>query len=184
MFIPVSSSAEIRGIFMSAKISDLPHAVMVQNADLVPIVQGGVNMSCSRAQIFIAKPGEDLTLSGTGANFFSIMDVGGISSVFGLGTEYGIRDSSGNDYVNVDSLGNFSLGSSAPASIVIGGLHSKIEMNATGRMFLTSVSGESITVEFDSLTPSSWAGAPPPDLAAAVERVSLALAGLLGHPIP
>jgi hypothetical protein len=78
----------------SEKISDMPAATQLNDADLIPIVQGGANLSVTRPIFNIAPSGESLTFSAGGSGM--VMDSGGfVSTSLASTTSFTVKGPSG-----------------------------------------------------------------------------------------
>lgn len=136
------------------KISDMAAATAVADADLIPIVQGGVNLSATRA----------LLLSGDGAE--------NVALVAGSGSNAAVRNT---DFSNV-----LVIPESGQVQLLAG---TSILLHTVGQIRLQSDGGQNV-VDWTDPTPGNWDTSVPTSTSEALVRIASALAGLLGGPIP
>lgn len=136
------------------KISAMPVATHVANADISPIVQGGNNISASRAEMLTAAPGESIELACQTSGHIEITNVGGIEM------------------------------SVTPGQVMVifinGGI---IKGFADGSMELQPPVGKVLTLYYTPLNPADWMGSPA-SVWEAIDRIAAVMGAGGATPIP
>lgn len=167
----------------SESIITMTPATSVANADLLPISQGGANLSATRAQMLRSTPGEDIEIISANA-FVSVEDSGSILVSFGSGQQVEVRSSS--TLAILLHVGQTFCQMTAPTAgfVALSSFGGQVEVNAVGHVICIDNSGASVFSTYISPSPSIWAGSAPSDMASAINRIAAAVRGLLGIPIP
>jgi hypothetical protein len=176
------------------RISEMAAAASVSNADIMPIVQGGANFSASRSQLLTAA-GEALTIQGDvffGVGMFAdVIDENLVAIIPGQGTimssslSCSVQDHLRENFVDVV------LGAGITVQVKDGHPFLVTNQGGTSTFAVSDNAGESewisplpprITYIETDLT--IWLNPQPVDFFSAIQRLSRALRGLLGAPIP
>lgn len=166
---------------MSSKISALPAATQVNNADLVTIVQGGVNKKCVRSQMFAFPAGESFGCTANGAGI--TLDASGNCFIgVPLGQSIFINQLTGSGFV-VQTTGEIDMVGTAgqPLNIVIG--TSSISIDAGGHITIAEMTTFTPTISYDDQGAGSFSPSPP-SVFDAIQRMAAVVATLNGAPIP
>jgi len=175
------------------KISDMLPVGHCEDADILPMVQGGLNVKVAKSVFLTGGTGEAMVITENSSHTARFVSSTGNASVGvqlnqafvtapqcsmtgGVAAEsFVLIDSSGNATVRFKNgqAGKFS-NEDEDAGLFID--------NAGGTVEIKNGSG--VIVWFVDSTPANWASSPPPDMQAALIRISAAVAGLLGTPIP
>jgi len=176
------------------KISAMTAATEVGNGDLIPIVQGGVNMAAARDLLLTGAAAQDINVDGSsgqdarlrnfGASAVVEADNGGSvninftngfsAALTGVVSAF-VVDSIGNVTVECDTNRSATIGDPAACLLTMNGF--------AGNCTITGTSAHSIS-NFDNGA-GDWATAPPADYQIAIYRMSALLRTLNGGtPIP
>jgi len=173
------------------KISAMPAATQIANADIMPIVQGGANKKCTRQLMLTAAVGEDITILGASGQVINIFSDSGATTL--------VLDDGGGCVWTSDSMqflsgggGSSSFDMLATGDIAFvspAGTEIKLDANAGGAVLILApnVGGPSSLIDANGVVVSylvavsgDWNGAAPTDLAAAVDRCAALLKVLNG----
>lgn len=167
---------------MSAKISALPSATEMANAEVLTIVQAAVNKKITKQAFLTAATGEPIALGGVVATI-EIDASDNIQITVGFGQTLHISDLAGTNFVIIDAFGNV-LVSAAPGTAVTTGFPgvSQVVVSETG-LSVEAPTGSSADVTYHVGAAGNWAGSPT-NMATALDRIAAAVAGLLGTAIP
>lgn len=179
------------------KISDMTAATVVQNAAIIPIVQAGANLKATRALLLTAGTGEDLILkpaatkgvyiNGTVSTVFLGIqeddEVIGIGDVATLGVNVGGLVFAGIEVANDGTVFTWFPDSGCQGWFGNASIDRGLYVDPDG-LLVGLYNPEGCYVEWIDSTPANWASAPPPDMQEALQRLALAVAGLLGTAIP
>jgi hypothetical protein len=175
------------------KISAMTSAATVLNADQIPIVTGGVNKRASKSAILSAAPGEPITIQGVAGQDSSLRNAGGTAVIYV--TSAAVANVLGaNGFfigwpgfavgIGLDGLGAIHIVPQFGAQVVIaypavsvGGTFD----TSTGQIVFVASNG--MTCPYLDGTGGAWAFAPA-HYNLAINRLAIALAGLLGGPVP
>ena len=184
------------------KISAMPAATSVGNADLLPIVQGGVNKRATKILFLTQSTGEPIGLVGPGVAIIRIDSAGGLQLTAEAGQPVQILVGTSGLYLSPsgDSVLQASLAHrlvlssySGLASVVATGTEDLIlsclgggtlEFNHNAAIVMNPNVGSVINIAYQDGTVGAWAVGPPSTIREAVDRLATAVAGLLGVPIP
>ena len=115
------------------KISAMPPATQLNDADVIPIVQGGVNKTVTRS-VFLAAPALEVIDLSAGGTTLGIDIVGNLQAVLNAGAEFEVIHSSGS-IISIDSAGVVNLDVGTTGTINIGptpGQGMQFVMNGVG----------------------------------------------------
>lgn len=173
------------------KISAMTAATFVLNADVVPIVQGGVNLKSSRALFLTGSATEDIQLKGASGQKAQIVPDDGNALIETLdGGLVNIRALTTLDVFSSDGVTTGEVIWDPTGVFVVtdgsGGIWLGDPGFAVG-MTLDPVGGNFILTGFTSYlfdyiagTPTDWSGAAPTDLFTAIDRCATLLKTLNG----
>jgi len=115
----------------SMKISAMPHALQFFDADLVPIVQGGVNKYVHRSEFLIAPIGEEINAF-AGGSALTIFSSGNVQATLASGKSF-IVTVGAPSILTADSAGDAQLRAPNAHKTIIGDdPHSYIKVNSVG----------------------------------------------------
>jgi len=167
------------------KISDMAAATEVLNAEVVPIVQGGVNKKCAASVFFVSAAGEDRWL------------------IPSTGQHVGMKNAAADGKVQVDDAGNLDVFTTENLTLGREDLSSYIRLTdadawewpcggaivgltignlgslsiffdfTTDRLILEAIGG--VTLPYTPAVTGDWTGADPVDVAEALDRIAAAL---------
>jgi hypothetical protein len=178
------------------KISAMPASTAAGDTDLIPIVQGGVNKSTTRAVLLHAATGSPVILGGGGASI-TVDDSGNIAIDFFSGQTLNVAQTSGGGIL-VDASGNVKITCQPGASVAMTDGSSFIEVDATGVRLesltlpaiftgkpaqFVDISGSSAFVTYVPADPGAWAGSPT-NMADAIDRIAEVVSVGGATPIP
>lgn len=146
------------------KISAMTAAAVVQDADLVPIVSAGANFAATRALMLTGGGGEDIVVQASTTQSSKLLSEDGTATV------------------EVTQLNEVNIASAAKITLTAdagGGNLSIITMDPVTPSYRWDAAGP-IFVQFQTATALLWNGAPPVDLATAIDRCALLLKTLNG----
>lgn len=166
---------------MSAKISALPVLTPFTVTDVLCGLVGGADSQITRDTFLTAGPTDTMTIAGV-TGIFQIDTTGKISLVCNAAASIEFDDGSG-VAGNLTSSGGWLFFSPSNLFQVTGLAGATIQMQATGALLFVDTSGASAFVTYVPTVPGNWAFNPA-DLAAAIDRLAAAVAGLLLGPIP
>jgi hypothetical protein len=166
---------------MSKKISELAAATSIANADLLTAVQGGVNKRLTRAELFLGGATEAVTLSFNGASL--MFSAGGQAILQGSAGNICQIAGFGGGAVWVDGAGGIRASALGGADMILQANSGSFQIDVAGNI---TVGGPgAVFVGYVDGSGGSWGGAgAPTNLGTAVDRLAVAVAGLLGGPIP
>jgi hypothetical protein len=169
---------------MSSKISALTPASEVSIVDNFVIVQSAANFKCTKSQILSAHSGEPMTLIGPITSELELDLAGGITLLETSGATITIWDGT-TVFFGVDSSGTINIDVPSGSQIVLTSNGTVLEMDPSGN-FSIVVGGTGSASYFyrTTLGPGTWQTASPVTIEDAIERIAVAVAGLLGGPIP
>jgi len=176
------------------KISDMAPALSVLDADLIPIVQAGVNLKATRQNLLTAAPGEQIRLVSQGINparlqsadlgtYVEVRNGGPIDALSAAAAR--IRAVCGNTDFDMQASGvvllligpgkTITLGDALGSALVLIDRNlNKVSILSTNQPLITYVPGN----------PANWILPAPTDLATAIDRIAAAVvAGAPGGPI-
>jgi len=179
---------------MATKFSDMASATDVSNSDQVVGLQAGVDTRMTKAQFLIGGAGENIALEASSGNLVSLLtptnqasvvadDTGNVG-MFGNLTVTVSHVPTGNN-LTLNAAGNIVLAMTTASAgrITIGdAANDRILLDMLNRIcFITALNG------FDASCVTGVAGSwafPPTSHQNAQDRIAVALAGVLGFPIP
>lgn len=175
------------------KISDMTAATSVGNADLVPIVQSGLNKKATREQLLTSDPMGGIVLVALGGGTFGGTTIGGETAFQG--------DASG--FILTAPYFSYNWGpgyNSNYTGTSDGGWYLSFETDTTCQVFdnsarvllsldsllekITITANLGVFVTYIASVPSDWATSPPADMNTAINRLASAVRILRGSPIP
>jgi hypothetical protein len=154
------------------------------SADLVTTVQSGVNQKATKAQMLTAATAEGIVLQGENGAMVQLGTLGDVAIICHTGELFTIADDVSFNIISRDVSSVVNVGDAAAGGMTLTGGLPSITMTAGGTMTIALGAGGSVIVQFMPTGSGIWAPAKPIDLADAVQRISAAVAGLLGFPIP
>jgi hypothetical protein len=183
------------------KISALPGATLpLGGTELVPIVQTGVTVQTTVTDILAGAgsggyphwvtPSSGFlkweSLANPAQVFFKLEDAGTVTGGCADSYTFSWNQSAGSDFVQ-ETWGASSLNRTAFNNAII-----KLEASGAGSLLISAQFNKIVEAGFTSTsrqyitgTPASWGGpGNPPDVETALDRLAVAVAGLLGVPIP
>lgn len=169
---------------MSSKISALPAAADIANADVVAGLRSGVNVKIDRPTYLTAKAGEAIALNSI-VGKVEIDAAGRVTLLFTLGQLFQIKDSALVTYIEVGPTGTLNFQVPNGQSIdLTGSLGGQILIDPSGVVTINCAGGVSAEIDYFPATPGDWVGGNPVEMHIAIDRIAAAVAGLLGGPIP
>jgi len=175
------------------KISAMTSATFVDNSDVLPIVQGGANFKATKELILTAHAGEPLTLKGS-ASHYVVMVSDALDALCQVGD--------GNVQILAPAVlvqggpfgqGSLAIGTGGDVTLTIPDGQIMLFTDQGGNNFI-NIDSTAGTVNiapnngFDgnigNISGTSWSGGAPAHLSDCVNRLAVALAGLLGTTIP
>lgn len=167
----------------STAISDMTGATQVANADLLPIVSGGVNQQATKQLFLTGAAGESIVLLGCAGGTISVGTGGSVGMQANTGG-VAAMGGGGGGVITCNALGSITIFEQTGQGITIGGGSYGISIGPSGLTLGIPAMGN-VTINWTAATPGNWGGTgPSSDLVSSVERIAVAVAGLLGGPIP
>lgn len=166
---------------MSLKISELPVAANMANADVVCGLVGLADNQITREILLNAGTFEQITLSGNLS--FLLQDTDG-NAVLEIGVDrlFSVGNAIATEMVMSIAIGT-TFSPAAGVFNILGGNACSMTFDALGSIRITDTSGVTPFITFVALFPGAWV-IPPVTVDDAIQRLALAVFGLLGAPIP
>lgn len=163
------------------KISALPAATTVSNADDTVIVQAGVNKKAARTLLLTAAVGETIGLVGPGGDLIECQGAGGIAIQCLIGESIILGDGS-TAFLNCFA-GQIQMQTTLgqPYAVTVNG--ASIVIDATGAIQITPLPGTVLTLHYTPLTPGDWSGSPT-SVWEALDRIAAVVSTGGATPIP
>lgn len=171
------------------KISAMPAAAEVANADICPWVQAGLNVRATKEQVFTGSAGEDFWMTGVAGQFCGILNSATTGGIYVNGVDEPVI---AGDQVLIAWAGG------TPHSIAFqntgdvlwemgdGGVLT-IDSETTSQAFTLNMAANTCTIQFDivlinfvAAVAGDWSGASPTDIWAAIDRCAALLKVLNG----
>lgn len=175
------------------KISALPNAAALGNADVLPCVSGAATKKVTRALVLTALAGENIVLQGV-AGQLSMIQAAGIASQFaaaangnstiGYSLNFQVNLGGFGVVMGADNVGNlqFNIGN-AGGTAVIGRAGSTLVTINDGAQVITLFAALGVAISYVPANPGDWV-VPPTDLALAVDRIARVVSAGGTVPIP
>lgn len=165
----------------SETITGMPAITEVNDSDVFPVVQGGINYKAERQQILKASSGLNVRLDSSTCRMI-VDDTGLLSWEQDSGTLVDLKWD-GNTWLGITSSGGISLNGLASKDIDFNNGGSKISVKGSGDISIVQSPGATIAIDFTPLTSSDWKVSDPTTIEEAIDRIASAVAILLGGPI-
>jgi hypothetical protein len=166
----------------SEMISSMPDATNMENTDVLPIVQSGLNKKITRPILLTSPTGQTIALV-SGTSTVEIDNTQDITISADLTNTISI-DSGLISVLFVDGAGNVTLGPAGGTFNFGGSAGMSFQVDALGNTNFVVNDGVTLFITYDAAADGNWVGSPPPDIWTAIHRLAAAVSVGGTVPIP
>jgi hypothetical protein len=177
------------------KISAMTAAASILDADLVPIVQGGVNKKATKQQVLMGGAGEDIALQGSAGQAAKLVNAAGSSGVFvtaagavtdSFGTTYQLVGNVMGTFLSISAAGQVTFSDAGMGQTMAWGVAGAAVLSISGPAQTASlIATNGVFINFVDNGAGNWATTPPNNWQTAIYRLAAQVQALsLGVPIP
>jgi hypothetical protein len=141
---------------MSQKISAMPSVANVNNADELPVVQGGVNMKATRDQYLKTAGGEIITIA-YGPSEVQFSDAGFFLGSFDNAHGFDFVLANGN-HIGMNAAIGIQLDASGSGIIQLAVGAGVIQITAAGAITIAPAVGQVLQLTYTPAVPANWVG--------------------------
>ena len=166
------------------KISAMAAATEVANADIMPIVQGGVNLSATRELLLTAAPASYIHLVGNDGTSALTIDSGNTGSLVCAG-DVSMSSTPAGALIYADTAGSIGIVCADAGEVFIRNISNTMSLifdPSSGSWTMTASS--TIYIQYTAGSPGNWPSGLPGDVWAALDKIAAAVFFLSGGVYP
>jgi len=171
------------------KISGLPAATSIGNADVIPCVNGAATKKVTKQLFLTALGGEDITIKSSSAKKVRLDTDSGTANLEVwdsnvLTVNAGTMTMGGNTATQlgwlISGAGFFKAGAGSDLTLWGDAGSSQLFLSSVGGGPSILTSNQGLMIQYSTAVGASWSGAPPADVWSALDRIAVLLAVLNG----